>query len=517
MGFRRALSRLWIRLLAFNVLLVFLPAAGALFLDAYERQLLQAQERTMVQEGRLLAAALASRGPLTTESARAILLQLGQRHETRLRVIDADGRRLADSARLGPRREPGTETPAQPAVPESFLYRVGSLPFRLARRLRAPEPPSVGDLYDGNERMLGIEVRAALAGRYGATTRVAADGSSTVNLYSALPIHGASGIEGVVLVSQSTFRIRRALYAVRLGIFKVFLASLVAALVLSIVVATTIARPLGRLRRRAEELADRRGRLKGTFRPGVRSDEIGDLQRALASLTERLDHHIRLTESFSADVSHEFRNPLASIRSATELALTSEDADERRHLLELTEREVARMERLLSGVREVSRVDAGVENEERTTVILDELLAVVVEAFRLRFREDGPAFVLAMAKQGVTVNGSADRLTQVFENLLDNAAGFSPAGGTVTFSLATEEGVAVVGVADQGPGIPEEHIERVFSRFFTGRGAGRGDHTGLGLPIVKAIVEGYGGSVWVRNRRPKGALFEVRLPLTSGR
>ncbi|HHQ47852.1 MAG TPA: HAMP domain-containing histidine kinase, partial [Acidobacteria bacterium] len=327
-------------------------------------------------------------------------------------------------------------------------------------------------------------------------------------------IRGKEGIEGAVLVSQSTYRIRRALYAVRLGLFKIFLASLLAALILSAVVATTIARPLGRLRRRAEDLVDRRGRLTGTFRPTRRSDEIGDLQRALAALTERLDHHIRLTESFSADVSHEFKNPLASIRSATELALSSADAAERRRLLELTQREVSRMERLLSGVREISRVDAGMESEERTTVFVDRLLAAVVEAFRLRHPE-GPTFVLAIANEEVQVNASADRLTQVLENLLDNAVSFSPADGTVTVSLAVDDDRAILGVADQGPGIPEEHLDRIFSRFFTSRDGDRGDHTGLGLPIAQAIVEAYGGSITVKNRRCGGALFLVRLPLTS--
>ncbi|NOZ96073.1 MAG: histidine kinase [Acidobacteria bacterium] len=513
MEIRRALSRLWIRLLAFNVLLIFVPVAGALFLGTYERQLLDAQERTMVQEGRLLAAALAARGPLNAGDARTILRELGQRHETRLRIVGREGQLLADSARLGPRREPGGHPAPHPGPPaESFLYRLGSLPFRLLHKLRAPTPPQPGDLYDRNDRLMGPELRAALAGRYGATTRVSAGASPKVTLYSAIPIRGVDGIDGAVLVSQSTYRIRRTLYAVRLGIFKVFLASLLAALILSALVATTIARPLSRLRRRAEDLVDRRGRLRGTFRPARRLDEIGDLQRALALLTERLDHHIRLTESFSADVSHEFKNPLASIRSATELALSSDDPRERRHLLELTQREVSRMERLLSGVREISRVDAGMENEERTTVILDSLLAAVVEAFRLRYPPGRPAFLLALAQENIRVHASPDRLTQVLENLLDNAAGFSPPGGTVTVSLAADAGHAVLSVADQGPGIPREHLDRVFSRFFTLRENGPAEHTGLGLSIAKAIVEAYGGSITARNRDAGGTVFEVRLP-----
>ncbi len=518
MAVPRPLARLWVRLMAFNVLLVFLPAAGVLFLGTYERHMLQAQERTMVQEGRLLAAALSVRGSLDPDEVHRMLVQLGQRHEARLRVVDRGGRLLADSAVLGPRRPSkadGAEADEPAADPrDSILYRLGAAPFRLVRRLGRPPAATGSDVYDGAGHLTGTEVSDALAGRYGAATRLSPDGSS-VTLYSAIPVRTAQGVEGAVLVSQSTYRILQALYAVRTGVFRVVLASLGAAVLLSLVAGTTVVRPLARLRRRAGEILDRRGRLRGGFLPSSRSDEIGDLERALAGLTARLEDHLQRTESFASDVSHELKNPLASIRNATELALEVDDPARRRRFLELVQREVAHMERLLSGVREISRIDAQLDEEEPPGhVALKTLLDGVVEAARLR-GTNGTTIEVVVDGSPV-VAASPDRVVQVLENLLDNALGFSRPGSQVTLRAVVRDGMAVVTVADAGPGIPEEHLTRVFDRFFSYRpGNGDDGHTGLGLAIVRSVVEANGGTVSAANRPEGGAVFEVRLPLAE--
>lgn len=499
------------------MLLVFLPAGGVLVLDTYEQHMREAQERTMGQEGRLLAAALEANGALVEDHARRILIQLGQRHLARLRVIDRDGRLLADSSRLGPRREETAESGGDAVgVADSPLYRIGSLPFRLLRSLApAPEPPTGADVYDSSDILLGPEVRDALAGRYGASTRVVGDGRPTVILYISIPIRVDGAVEGAVLVSQSTRRILSALYAVRLDVFKVFLVSLAVSVLLSVVLATTIARPLSRLRARADAILDRTGRLRGSFTPGRRRDEIGDLERALAELTRRLEEHLQFTEAFAADVSHEFKNPLASIRTATELAIEADDGADRRRFLDMIQRDVARMERLLSEVREISRLDAQLDEETRQPVALDRLLTTVVDGVRLR-TAGHPQLVLALADHDVTVAAAPDRLVQVLENLLANAVSFSPPGGTVTVTLRAEGDTAELTVADDGPGVPAEHRERIFERFFSyrpGGGAEGGGHTGLGLAIVAAIVDSHGGTVRVEERRGGGAKFVVRLPL----
>lgn len=513
------LSRISIRLLAFNVLVVFLPMAGVLFLDTYERHLLEAQERTMAQEGRLLAAALEATGRFEADDAQRILVQLGQRHLARLRIVDQQGELYADSSQLGPRLdEIPPEKPVAQIQDDPFLYRIGSLPFRTLRRLTQPPDDQGADNWEPESFLEADEVRDALAGRYGATTRITPGSQRSVTLYIAIPVRVDGVVEGAVLVSQSTGRILRALYSVRLDVFRVFLVSLTVAVVLTLLMATTIARPLGRLRRRAEAILDRRGRLRGSFEPSGRKDEIGDLERALAELTRRLEEHLQFTESFAADVSHEFKNPLAAIRSATDMALEVDEPEERRRFLTMIQHDVARMERLLNEAREISRIDARIDEEELEPVSIEVLLEGLIEAFRLRRGDRGPEFNLALADSEVIVLASADRLTQVFENLIANSVSFSPSNGTVTVTLRTESRSAVITIADEGPGIPEEHFERIFSRFFSYRPdhTDDGGHSGLGLSIVRAVVEAYHGTVTAGARSGGGAKMTVRLPLTGG-
>ena len=527
----RFLSRIWIRLLAFNVLLVFLPAAGLVYLASYEEELLTSQENAMAQEGRLLAAALA--GPTADEEeipeldedlARRVLARLNRRSASRLRILDRDGNVVADSVRLGPRREPGETTREELLEPEgrrSWVYRIGSGLFLFFEGLlRGPGPPGPGPAEaKPGELLKRREVQKALAGEYGAASRPS-PGQRSLTLYSALPIQRGSEVVGVALVSRSTYRILQSLYEMRLRLFRVFLISVGAAVVLSLLVATTIVRPVRHLRHQAQALLDRRGRLLGSFRGTNRRDEIGDLSRALEELTRRLEEHIRFIESFAADVSHEFKNPLASIRTAAETAGELEDPEEQRQFLTMIQRQVARMEHLLSAARDLTRLDAQLEEEERKPVDLEKLLKEVVEGFRLRGGKGGTEFHLQPVEGGqdggLRVLASQDRLAQVLENLLENAVSFSPLEGLIEVRLARWNGHARLSVLDSGPGISEDDLEKIFERFYSYRpGTRKGDHIGLGLAVVKAIVEGYGGTVAAENRPEGGAAISITLPLTG--
>jgi two-component system sensor histidine kinase ChvG len=217
-------------------------------------------------------------------------------------------------------------------------------------------------------------------------------------------------------------------------------------------------------------------------------------------------------ESFASDVSHEFKNPLASIRSAAEIANSSRDPEERRAMLTMVLEDVSRMERLLTGVREISRIDSGaVDGEGDASVDVKEIAVRVVSA--VRRRSNGNQVTFVVEGEGATAWLPPGRLEQVVENLVDNAAGFSPPGGVVRVSVVKEDGFAVLRVCDDGPGIPREHRERIFDRFFSFRPAEKkGAHAGLGLSIVRAIAESHGGSVAVSEGSGTGACFEVRLP-----
>jgi len=285
------------------------------------------------------------------------------------------------------------------------------------------------------------------------------------------------------------------------------------ALFLTLLVSTTIVQPLRQLRKEAGEVADHRGRLRGRFKGSMKRDEIGDLARALERLTRRLELHQQSTEAFASDVSHEFKNPLASIRMATEMLSQVDAPAERLRFLRVAESEIARLESLLSQVREITVVDAEIQKEERAAIDINALLQRIIEGFRMR-EHDRVTFDLQLSGAPLEVPASEDRLLQVFENLLDNAVSFTPNGKQITISTARDGTVAVVRIADEGPGILDENLGRIFDRFFTYRPdhPPTHRHTGLGLSIVKAIVEGYGGAVTAANRGGGGAVFEVRIP-----
>jgi two-component system sensor histidine kinase ChvG len=513
-------SRISIRLLLFNILLVFIPVAGFLYLGVYEQQLLEDQERSMVQQGRLLAAALGEQGDLSPLIAETLLRRLDQRTEARLRIFGKDSALLADSSRLGPRRGEGAGSYDRGSgARDNLLYKVGAGLYRLYRRLREPSPNVARSEGPHLEPYPATVIATALTGRYGATVRPTGGERwrPSLTLHSAIPVRTGGQVVGAVLVSQSTVRILGELDQVRLDVLKVFFGSVVVAAVLSLLLAGTITHPIRRLRDEANELLDRRGRLRGRFGGSHRTDEIGDLTRALEQLTARLAAHQHTLEAFASDVSHELKNPLASIRSATELLAEIEDPDDRERFVALVQREVARMERLLTGLREIGEIDARLEAEAPAIVDLDALLKEAAEGFRRRAdnSESGVKLVLLTPGGPVPVRGRPERLHQVFENLLDNARSFSPAGGTVIVTLERRNGTAALRIDDQGPGIPETHLDRIFDRFFTyrpGEPHARDGHTGLGLAIAKAIVEGYGGVIRAENRGEGGGRFEVALP-----
>ncbi len=517
LSLRRFLSRLWIRLLAFNVLLVFLPAAGVSYLTIYERKLLQAQEASMVQQGRLLAAALSERGALDLALAEPILARLERQTPSRIRVLDRDGWLVCDTSRLGPQRveDPEETELAETDTRSGWLYRVGSGLFRLLGPLLADARSEIElsreEAYSPDSPFQGSEIRQALSGSYGAATRITHGGQRSVTLYSALPVRNEGLVVGVVLVSQSTFQILQDLYEVRLAVFRYVVGAAGVAAILSLMLSATISRPIEKLRSQAKTLVGRGGRLTGRFPGSSRLDEIGDLSRALSELSSRLEERMRFIESFAADVSHEFKNPLTSIRAAAEMLKDVEDPKERARFAGVVEREIARLERLLSTVREVTLLDTGLEEVETETVDLVELLKGLTGAERYRQRDIEIA--LEASSTGIEVRVPGHRLAQVFENLLDNALGFTPDRGRIRVELRAEGRQAVVRVEDQGPGVPEEHRERIFDRFFTYRpndGRAR-EHTGLGLAIVKAVVERYGGSIALVDSSLGGAGFELRL------
>ncbi|HEX8170531.1 MAG TPA: ATP-binding protein [Thermoanaerobaculia bacterium] len=504
----RSLSRLSVRLLAFNLLLVFLPVSGILLLGRYEERLETAEWRDMTHQARLIAAAIARGGTLDADAFEDVIRR-ARATDLRVRLIDAGGAVVADSRDIvgvAPPRPPRTDR-------RNVLYRVGAFVVRpLLRFLRPPEEPLEVDYYENATRLAGPEIVTVLRGLETTEKRITAR-TRSVTLYRFVPVVVGGWTVGAVVTSKNTYTLLQDLYAVRLRVMRIFIASLVLAILVSIFFSTTIVKPLRQLRVDARAVLDRRGRLRGHhFKGSKRLDEIGELSRALDRIMRRLDAHVHFVETFAGDVVHELKNPLASIRNANEMIADVANAADRRRFVRIVEQEVARMERLLSGVREISRIDAGLVREQPHAVDLAALLGHIVEGFTLR---EGARirFNLDVADAPSTVLANEDRLTQVFENILENAASFAPPGSTVSVRVVTEGTDVVTRVADEGPGIAEADLARLFDRFFTHRPAesAGGRHTGLGLAIVKTIVEAYGGSVRAANGA-RGAIFTVTLP-----
>ena len=500
----RIVSRISVRLMLFNLLLVFLPVAALLLLGTYEQQLEKAQIDGMMRQGRLVVSTLQSGAALSA-------LRNVRFGDERIRVVDPKGRVIADSGALqvtDVEDESGTQT--------NFLYRVGVALFKKPLRWLRPNtrPLTSSEAYERSPVLRGPELQAAFLGQSGVEKRVSAGQERQVTLYAAVPLYKHGEVSQAVLVSQTTDDIRQYIHVVRLAIFEVFLVSIVVASILTLMVSTTIVQPLRRLRKEAGEIADLHGRLRGRFKGTDKRDEIGDLTRALERLSRRLEQHQQSTEAFASDVSHEFKNPLASIRMATEMLAQVDAPAERSRFLRVAESEIARMENLLSQVREITMIDSEIQKEDWTPIDLNALLLRIVDGFRLR-EHDRVRFDFDSADGKLEVEASEDRLLQVFENLLDNAASFSADGKRIVISTARRDRSALIRVRDEGPGIPDENLGRIFDRFFTYRPEERRDHrhTGLGLSIVKSIVEGYGGTVSAANDPGGGAVFEVRLPV----
>jgi two-component system sensor histidine kinase ChvG len=539
------------RLLLFNILLLFFPLGSLLYLDTYENQMLISQENSMIQQGRIFSSALAGQD-LAAESRR-ILENLKLRVDSRIRVVDGEGRLLADSAAMLPpdgaaAAERDSADPAYPAdvsdplyispppnsalpdqLNETLLYRIAVYPLNILKKLFFPPPAnySGAEYYSGRQVLLGPEIQAALEGRYGAATRLSSGGQVSVNLYSAIPIPGekAGEIAGAVLVSRSSYGILLNLYRLRLDIVKIFLVSLAFSLIISLVLSLSITRPIKKLKKEAERVLDNTGHFREHFRGLKRKDEIGDLSRSLSGLSQKLEKRIGFIETFTSDLLHELKNPLAAIRGQAELALASAVKEER--LLRGIEQEEKRMERFLARLRELSRIDNALEQEETEAVDLYRFLPLLVESrgkapgdppdVEIKFKppaDPGPALVRI----------NSDRLFQVVINPLENAVSYSPPGGAVTVDLRRADppapaapGAWEITIDDEGPGIREESGDRYFERFYSERPQGeKENHSGLGLAIVRAIAGGYGGRCSLVNRKEgdktSGCRFTLNLP-----
>ncbi len=434
---------------------------------------------------------------------------------TRARVYDREGELILDSRAMAlpsaMQRASASPLPGE----QNVVERAWS---RLVKRFSRPEMPAVEEPRNIRQGELP-EVVQALTGQTKWIVRVNARGQTIVSM--AVPIQTFKTVRGALLLSTQPGDIDKIIASDRWALFRVFLVAAVVMFVLSLFLAGTIAGPIRRLAEAAERV--RRGVNSREEIPDftARADEIGHLSLALRDMTKALYSRMEATESFAADVAHELKNPLTSLRSAVETLPRVTSDESRGRLTAIIQHDIRRLDRLISDISDASRLDAELARGRTARLDVAALLGAVVTIANEVERDDDVTFVLVVAPLpgdetgGYWVDGHDSRLGQVINNLVDNARSFSEDGGTVRVGLRRarlddddgedgEAGVEVV-VDDDGPGIPAHAFERIFERFYTDRPSqGFGQNSGLGLSISRQIIEAHGGRVWAVNRLATG-------------
>jgi len=514
------------------VLALALLGLGLLYLGGYRTTLINAELDALQTQGEISAAALAEGAVYETpgepeylipELGRDMLKRLVEPAKARARLFDAAGTLVADSRWLpGPGDTVQVEALEAPEVQTSPARLSERVLSYLLRFLPASTdyPPYIEYVTPTSQDY--TEVAAALEGEPARAVRRDRETGGLV-LSVAVPIQRYKKVLGAILFSSGSRDIEKAIHQVRLEIAKVFLIVLSVTVLLSIYLAGTIARPIRRLAIAAERVRRGHGRQVAIPDLTLRRDEIGELSGALREMTDALWRRMDAIEHFAADVAHEIKNPLTSLKSAVETVVRVADPEKQRRLLNVVVEDVARLDRLISDISDASRLDAEMSRIELEPVPLDDMLRALVDVHEASDKDGAPRLELVLplghGRTPLTVLGMESRLGQVFRNLITNAISFSPAGGTIWVAAERQGDFVRVTIEDEGPGIPESKLEAIFDRFYTERPTGEkfGTHSGLGLSISKQIVEAHQGTIRAENRRDAqgrvvGARFVVLLP-----
>jgi two-component system, OmpR family, sensor histidine kinase ChvG len=525
---------------------------GFLYLNQFREGLIDARVQSLQVQGEIIAAAVAASATVATnaitidpekllqlvpgkggiaeesrpslefsinpERVGPVLRRLVSPTRTRARIYDRDGYLLLDSRALSARGDIlRLDLPPQNEDPGNWLDRIWAA---MKRSFTYNELPLYEDIGMANGTAYP-EVALALAGAAKSVVRMNAKGETIVSV--AVPIELLHTVRGALLLSTQGGDIDSIIASERWAIIRVFLVSAAIMLLLSFLLAGTIAGPMHRLAEAAERV--RRGIKSRQEIPDFtnRSDEIGHLSGALRDMTRALYKRMDAIESFAADVAHELKNPLTSLRSAVETLPIARTEDSQKRLLGIIQHDVRRLDRLISDISDASRLDAELARADMEPVDLARILGTVVtianhveqESVRVTLEIAAPGANEEARKNGFLVLGHDSRLGQVFNNLIDNAKSFSQPGGGVRVALrpaksvlangALAEGFEVV-VDDDGPGIPADAFEQIFERFYTDRpNQGFGQNSGLGLSISRQIIEAHSGRIRAMNRIATGA------------
>lgn len=548
-------SSLTRRILFFNVAATVVLVGGILYLNQFREGLIDARVESLLTQGEIIAGAISASASVDTNSItinpeKLLELQAGQSitpvpndedlsfpinpervapvlrrlispTRTRARLFDADANILLDSRHLYSRGQVLRYDLPQ-ITPETQTW--GDWVASVFNRMLQPSSLPLYKETPGGDGSIYPEVMNALTGVRGAVVRVTEKGELIVSV--AVPVQRFRAVLGVLLLSTQAGDIDKIVHAERLAIMRVFGIATLVNIVLSLLLSSTIATPLRRLS--AAAIRVRRGAKAREEIPdfSARQDEIGNLSIALREMTNALYDRIDAIESFAADVSHELKNPLTSLRSAVETLPRAKTEESKQRLTEIIFHDVRRLDRLISDISDASRLDAELARVDASPVDLEVVLGNLVEISRqisAKKKSVTIDFVVDRkpgAKVSYIVNGHDLRIGQIITNLIENARSFvSQDGGRIVVHLVRQKDRCIVRVEDNGPGIQAEDIDRIFERFYTDRPAseGFGQNSGLGLSISRQIAEAHGGTLKADNILDKygvisGARFSLSLP-----
>lgn len=502
LGWSRRLS-LTNRILAVNLFALALMAAGLFFLDSYRQRLIDEREEFAETQLATLRDGMAM---MDNGQRDRFAMQFATREKMRVRAYSADGTKIFDSFAnakptyqlVDPSKEPLRKKLAR-GMDRVFDFLVGSADYGVFKEPAKDVAASWPELRRANAKP-------------GATVMLAKDLTHIIVATS----RSADG-RGYLLATSNPRDIRAAVRAERFDIGMFILLVLGISVLLSLFLARTIVRPLQHLARSAVRV--RMGRAPEVHVPRLpeRRDEIGMLARALSDMSIALRQRIDATESFAADVAHEIKNPLASLRSALDGLEKIEKPELRKQLMDVAHADVLRMDRLISDISDASRIDAQLAKAKFETIDLGDMIEQLIASRESRNADGDVSIAFARPRRGIAqVMGEDLRLERVLTNLFDNAVSFSPAGGLVEVAATRSGDDVIIRIMDQGPGIPANEREAVFRRFHSERptSEGFGEHSGLGLAIARTIVEGHHGSISVHDREDgqRGASFQIMLP-----
>ena len=540
------------RILTINILALGILLAGLLYLGQYEQNLINSEFQALTTEGEIFAGALGQgaygtrndgKTILRPDVAGPILRRLVLPTRTRAQLFNADGSLLADSRIL--LGSEGASVQVIDLPPPDDEARFAGIIVRLYEKVLTllPGRRELTKYEERKDQHAGDypEAVKALSGETGKALR--ADDSGGLVLSVAVPVQRFKQILGAVMITASGADIDDAVRDVRFDILKIFGVALAVTVLLSLYLAGSIVRPLRRLADAADRVRRSPGRERSIPNLGNRQDEIGALARNLNAMTEALWQRLDAIESFAADVAHEIKNPLSSLRSAVETVARLDDPRQQQQLMGIILDDVQRLDRLISDISDASRLDAELSRVIQEPLDLGHLLAALVEVHKTAGGQEKSGLVFEIASGGQSggdqsdldhaegafrISGIESRLVQVLQNLLANAFSFSPPGSRVVVRIERSrdsDGERVIAsVEDEGPGIPPNSTQRIFERFYSERPEGEqfGTHSGLGLSISRQIVEAHGGTIQAENRTDPegkiiGARFVVSFPALSTR